>query len=108
MTERVRVARLAFVGLGFAAGIAIASLAPGVPQTVRKFAGLAFAPGTVQSPDTAAQPRGEGSKGADDKQAVVSLTEEQLVEAHIDLAQVESGSVGLARQENEASRCRDR
>jgi membrane fusion protein, heavy metal efflux system len=91
MTERMKVARLAFVGLGFAAGIAVASLAPGVPQTVRKLAGLALGPGRVQSPDTAAQPRDEGSKALDDKQAIVSLTDEQLTEAHIDLAQVESG-----------------
>lgn len=88
MIERVRVARLAFTGLGFAAGIAVAGLAPGVPETVRKFAGLAFAPGTA---DTAGQPRGEGSKASDDKQTVVNLTDEQLTEAHIDLAQVESG-----------------
>jgi membrane fusion protein, heavy metal efflux system len=91
MTERLKVARLAFVGLGFAAGIAVASLEPSVPQTVRKFAGLAFKPGTAQSPGTAPQPRGEGGNAPDDKQAVVSLTDEQLTEAHIDLAQVESG-----------------
>lgn len=90
MIKRVRV-RLAFVGLGFAAGIAVASLAPGVPQTVRKFAGLVFAPGTVQSADTAGQTRGEGSEVSDDKQAIVNLTDEQLTEAHIALAQVESG-----------------
>jgi cobalt-zinc-cadmium efflux system membrane fusion protein len=87
--ERLKVARLAFVGLGFAAGIAVASLVPSVPQTARKLAGLASGLGTV--PDTAARPRGEGSKASDDKQAVVSLTDEQLTEAHIDLAQVESG-----------------
>jgi membrane fusion protein, heavy metal efflux system len=91
MTERLKVARLALVSLGFAVGIAVASLEPSVPQTVRKFAGLAFGPGAAQSPDTAAQPHGEGSKAPDDKQAVVSLTDEQLTEAHIDLAQVESG-----------------
>jgi hypothetical protein len=62
MTERVKVARLAFISLGFAAGIAVATLAPGVPQGARKFAGLVFGPGAMQSPDTAAQPRGEGSK----------------------------------------------
>jgi membrane fusion protein, heavy metal efflux system len=91
MIERVKVARLALVGLGFAAGIAVASLAPGVPQTTRKLVRLAFEPGTVQSHDTAAQPRGEDSNSPDDKQAVVSLTDEQLTEAHIDLAQVETG-----------------
>jgi cobalt-zinc-cadmium efflux system membrane fusion protein len=91
MTERLKVARFAFVGLGFAAGIAVASLEPGVPQAVRKLTGLAVGPGTLQSPDTAAQPRGEGSKTPDDKQAVVSLTDEQLMEAHIDLAEVENG-----------------
>ncbi|MCK1634451.1 efflux RND transporter periplasmic adaptor subunit [Bradyrhizobium sp. 162] len=91
MIERVRVARLAFTGLGFAAGIAVASLAPGLPQSVRKFAGLAFAPATVQSADTAGQPPGEGSKVSDDKQAIVNLTDEQLTEARIDLAQAESG-----------------
>ena len=91
MTERLKVVRLALVSLGFAVGIAVASLEPSVPQTVRKFAGLAFGPGAAQSPDTAAQPHGEGSKAPDDKQAVVSLTDEQLTEAHIDLAQVESG-----------------
>lgn len=90
MIERVRVARLAFMGLGFAAGIAVSSLAPGLPQSVRKFAG-AFAPGTVQSADTAGQQPGEGSKGSDDKQANIKLTDAQLTEAHIDLAQAESG-----------------
>jgi membrane fusion protein, heavy metal efflux system len=83
-------ARLAFVTVGFAAGIAVASLAPGVPQIVRKFAGLVFEPGTV--PDTAAQVRGEGSKAPVDNQAV-SLTDEQLTEAHIDLAQVDRGTL---------------
>jgi cobalt-zinc-cadmium efflux system membrane fusion protein len=91
MTERVKVARLAFVSLGFAAGIAVASLAPSIPQTVRKLTGLAFGSGAVQSPDNAPQPRGGGSEVPDDKQAVVSLTDEQLTEAHIDLAQVEGG-----------------
>jgi cobalt-zinc-cadmium efflux system membrane fusion protein len=91
MTERVKVARLAFVSLGFAAGIAVASLAPSIPQTVRKLTGLTFGSGAVQSPDNAPQPRGGGSEVPDDKQAVVSLTDEQLMEAHIDLAQVEGG-----------------
>jgi hypothetical protein len=86
MIERLKMARLAFVSVGFAAGIAVASLPPGVPQTVRKLAGLAFEPGSVQSHDRAAQVRDEGSKAPDDKQAVVSLTDEQLTEAHIDLA----------------------
>jgi membrane fusion protein, heavy metal efflux system len=90
MTERLKMARLAFVTVGFAAGIAVASLAPGVPQIVRKFAGLVFEPGTV--PDTAAQVRGEGSKAPVDNQAV-SLTDEQLTEAHIDLAQVDRGTL---------------
>nr|WP_249816716.1 hypothetical protein [Bradyrhizobium sp. 144] len=58
---------------------------------MRKFAGLAFAPATVQSADTAGQPPGEGSKVSDDKQAIVNLTDEQLTEARIDLAQAESG-----------------
>jgi cobalt-zinc-cadmium efflux system membrane fusion protein len=93
MIERLKMARLAFVSVGFAAGIAVASLAPGVPQTVRKLAGLAFEPGSVQSHDTAAQVRGEGSKAPDDKRAVVSLTDEQLTEAHIDLAQVDRGTL---------------
>jgi cobalt-zinc-cadmium efflux system membrane fusion protein len=91
MIERLKMARLAFVGLGFVAGIAVASLAPGVPQTVRKLAGLAFGLGTVQSGDTAERRRDEGNKASDDKQALVNLTEEQLTEAHIDLGQVEGG-----------------
>ncbi len=93
MIERLKMARLAFVSVGFAAGIAVASLAPGVPQTVRKLAGLAFEPVSVQSHDTAAQVRGEGSKAPGDKQAVVSLTDEQLTEAHIDMAQVDRGTL---------------
>jgi cobalt-zinc-cadmium efflux system membrane fusion protein len=91
MSERSKVAQLAFVGLGLVAGIAVASLEPRVPQTVRKFAGLAFKPDTAQAPDTVSQPRAEGGNAPDDKQAVVSLTDEQLTEARIDLAQVESG-----------------
>jgi membrane fusion protein, heavy metal efflux system len=92
MIERSKVARLAFVGVGFAVGIAVASLVPGVQQSVRKLAGLAFEPGGVKSRDIALQSRGEGSNAPDDdKQAVVSLTDEQLTEAHIDLAEVESG-----------------
>jgi membrane fusion protein, heavy metal efflux system len=91
MIERLKMARLAFVGLGFVAGIAVASLAPGVPQTVRKLAGLAFGLGTVQSGDTAERRRDEGNKASDDKQSLVNLTEEQLTEAHIDLGQVEGG-----------------
>jgi membrane fusion protein, heavy metal efflux system len=72
----------------FVAGIAIASLMPGVPQTLRKITGLALEPGAAQSQR---QPRDDAGNGREEKPAIVKLTEEQITEAHIDVASVEPG-----------------
>jgi cobalt-zinc-cadmium efflux system membrane fusion protein len=91
VNNRATVGWLSLVLIAFVIGLAVASLAPGVPQIVRKLAGLAFEPSTAQLPDAGPEPRGEGSTAPDDKPAIVRLTDEQLTEAHIDLAQVEPG-----------------
>jgi membrane fusion protein, heavy metal efflux system len=75
--------RLLLVALAFAAGIAVASMAPSVPQSVRKITGLA-----------GEQARSSDRKDADDeKKGVVKLTAEQMATAKIELAQAESGVV---------------
>lgn len=95
MKDRAMAGRLSLVLLGFVVGIAVMSLAPGVPQTVRKLAGLALEPGAALSDrkvtDADHQPRDQDRNAPDEKQAVVRLTDEQATEAHIDVASVEGG-----------------
>jgi membrane fusion protein, heavy metal efflux system len=95
MKDRGMAGRLSLVLLGFVVGIAVMSLAPGVPQTVRKLAGLALEPGAARSDrkvtDADHQTRDQDGNAPDEKQAVVRLTDEQATEAHIDLASVEGG-----------------
>ena len=95
MKDRAMAWRLSLVLLGFVVGIAVMSLAPGVPQTVRKLAGLALEPGAALSDrkvtDADHPPRDEDGNAPDEKQAVVRLTDEQATEAHIDMASVEGG-----------------
>jgi cobalt-zinc-cadmium efflux system membrane fusion protein len=81
--------RLSLVALVFVVGIAIASLMPGV----RKIVGLAPEPGAsqLQRKDSGQQPRDDAGNGREEKQAIVKLTEEQVTEAHIDVASVEPG-----------------
>lgn len=89
------IGRLSVVALAFTIGIAVASLMPGIPPTLRKIVGLAIEPGTAQSQrkttDAGHEPRDENSKDPEEKQAVVKLTEEQITEAHIDVTSVEAG-----------------
>jgi cobalt-zinc-cadmium efflux system membrane fusion protein len=81
------VGRLSLLALVFAVGIAVASLMPGVSQTLRKMVGLVLEPGSAQSQR---QPCDDGN-GREEKPAIVKLTEEQVTEAHIDVASVEPG-----------------
>jgi membrane fusion protein, heavy metal efflux system len=89
------IGRLCVVAFAFAIGIAVASLMPDIPATLRKIVGLAIEPGTAQSQrkttDFGHEPRNENSRDAEQKQAVVKLTEEQITEAHIDVTSVEAG-----------------
>jgi cobalt-zinc-cadmium efflux system membrane fusion protein len=80
--------RLSLLALVFVVGVAVASLMPGVPQTLRKIVGLALEPSPAQSQR---QPRDDAGNGREEKQAIVKLTEEQVTEAHIDVASVEPG-----------------
>jgi len=80
--------RFWLLALVFVAGIAIASLMPGVPQTLRKITGLAPEPGASQSQR---QPRDDTGNGHEEKPGIVKLTEEQITEAHIEVASVEPG-----------------
>ena len=100
MKDRAMAGRLSLVLLGFVVGIAVIRLAPGVPQTVRKLAGLALEPGAALSDrkvtDADHPPRDEDGNAPDEKQAVVRLTDEQATEAHIDMASVEGGILAAA------------
>src|SRR4051794_14479078 len=86
------VGRFSLLALVFVVGIAVASLAPGVPQTLRKLVGLAVEPGAAQSQrKDAVQLRDDAGNGHEDKPATVKLTQEQIAEAHIDVASVDTG-----------------
>ena len=80
------IGRLSLLALVFAVGIAVASLMPGVPQTLRKMVGLALEPSPAQSQR---HPRDEAGNRREEKPAVVKLTDEQVTEAHIEVATVE-------------------
>lgn len=89
------IGRLSVVAFAFAIGLAVASLIPGIPPTLRKFVGLAIEPGTAQSQrktaDAGHEPRDENSKGVEERHALVKLTDEQVTEAHIDVTSVVAG-----------------
>jgi amidase len=83
---RTMVGRLSLLALVFVVGVAVASLMPGVPQTLRKMVGLALEPSPAQSQR---HPRDEAGNRREEKPAVVKLTDEQVTEAHIEVATVE-------------------
>jgi cobalt-zinc-cadmium efflux system membrane fusion protein len=93
--DRAMIGRLSVVAFAFAIGLAVASLIPGIPPTLRKFVGLAIEPGTAQSQrktaDAGHEPRDENSKGVEERHALVKLTDEQVTEAHIDVTSVVAG-----------------
>jgi len=95
------IGRLPLTALTFAVGIAVASLTPGVPESLRKVIRLAHVPGAAQSArkaaDSGQEARKEESNG-EDKPAIVKLTDEQVANARIEVAPVEEGV--LARRIN--------
>jgi len=95
MKDRAMAGRLSLVLLGFVVGIAVMSLAPGMPQTVHRLVGWALELSAAQShrklTDADQQTRDRDSDAPDEKQSVVTLTDEQITEAHIDVASVEGG-----------------
>jgi cobalt-zinc-cadmium efflux system membrane fusion protein len=89
MKERATVARLSIVLLAFLIGLAVASLTPGVQQTLSKLVGSPVESSASQSrKEDASQ---EGRNGSDDKRGLIKLTDEQVTEADIDVAAVEAG-----------------
>jgi cobalt-zinc-cadmium efflux system membrane fusion protein len=95
MKDRAMAGRLSLVLLGFVVGIAVMTLAPGMPQTVHRLVGWALELSAAQShrklTDADQQTRDRDSDAPDEKQSVVTLTDEQITEAHIDVASVEGG-----------------
>ena len=95
MKDRAMAGRLSLVLLGFVVGIGVMSLAPGMPQTVHRLVGWALELSAAQShrklTDADQQTRDRDSDAPDEKQSVVTLTDEQITEAHIDVASVEGG-----------------
>ncbi len=93
------IGRLPLSIVALVAGIAIASFVPGLSQSLRNLVGLASGP-------SSAQPRGVATVGteqptpqtepAEDKQAILKLTEDQITAARIDMATVQGGT--LARR----------
>ncbi len=73
------IGRLSVLIVALVAGVAVASLIPGLSQSVRKAIGLMSEPGATQSRgDTAsrAEQRRLATEPTDEKQNIIKLTEE--------------------------------
>src|SRR5712671_2246738 len=81
--------------VALAAGVSVASFVPGVSQWLRSVVGLAPGPGTAETVARKPEPR-TSRAGSADEPGLISLTEDQITAAHIDLANVREGA--LARR----------
>src|SRR6267378_4517547 len=81
--------------VALAAGVSVASFVPGVSQSLRSVVGLAPGPGTAETVARKPEPR-TSRAGSADEPGLISLTEDQITAAHIDLANVREGA--LARR----------
>src|SRR6266542_5353905 len=93
------IGRLPLSVLALMAGVAIASFAPGLSQSLRNLVGLTPPPGGAQSQGIATistEQRAPRTEPAEDKQSILKLTEDQVTAARIDLATVQGGT--LARR----------
>src|SRR5262252_2451925 len=81
--------RVPLIAIAFALGIAVASLIPGVSPSLRKL--VDFQPAGEPSSANARQEPDKADGKTEEKPAIVTLTEEQIANAHIELAAAESG-----------------
>jgi membrane fusion protein, heavy metal efflux system len=88
--------RASLVLVGFAVGVATASLVPGLAESVRKAIGLPAVRGAVQVREEPTNGTRKPSSEAGAEQQIVKLTDEQIAAAHIDLVAVQGGT--LARR----------
>src|SRR5712691_10617579 len=76
------------------AGIAVASLVPGLAQRVRIAVGFDSAPGAAkQQPTSGGEQHMAGAESTDEQQSIVRLTEDQIVAAGIELKAVQEGTL---------------
>src|SRR6266567_5234414 len=90
------IGRLPLSVLALMAGVAIASFAPGLSQSLRNLVGLTPPPGGAQSQGIATistEQRAPPTEPAEDKQSILKLTEDQVTAARIDLATVQGGTL---------------
>jgi len=73
------------------AGVAVASFFPGISQSVRRIVGVG--PNAAQSPANAVGNTDSRKPDADEKLAVVRLTQEQIAGARIELSDVQAGTL---------------
>ncbi|MBI2715838.1 MAG: efflux RND transporter periplasmic adaptor subunit [Rhizobiales bacterium] len=86
--------RFTFPIIALVTGVAVASLVPGLSQSVRRAVGLG--PNAVQLPANAASNRDSRkpeADRADEKPAIVRLTPDQITGARVELAAVEGGTL---------------
>src|SRR6266508_1455366 len=89
------IGRLSLLIVALAIGVAVASLVPGLSQSLRKAVGLVSEPGAAQPRTDSGEQRKAGSEPDDEKQNV-KLTEQQITAARIDLVTARGGT--LARR----------
>jgi cobalt-zinc-cadmium efflux system membrane fusion protein len=88
------IGRLPLSIVALAAGIAVASLVPGLSQSIRKAVGWSEpSAAQPQRKEASGEQRIPGSAAADEKQGIVKLTEDQITAAHIDLATAQGGTL---------------
>ena len=89
------IGRVLLVMVAIAAGVAGASLIPGLAQSVRTAVGFSSGQGAPQVRADAANSaeQGKPKPGSADEQQIVKLTEEQITTASIDLVAARSGTI---------------
>src|SRR6266511_3074659 len=86
------IGRLSLLIVALAIGVAVASLVPGLSQSLRKAVGLVSEPGAAQPRTDSGEQRKAGSEPDDEKQNV-KLTEQQITAARIDLVTARGGTL---------------
>jgi cobalt-zinc-cadmium efflux system membrane fusion protein len=89
------IGRLSLLIIALAVGVAVASLVPGLSQSLRKAVGLVSEPGAAPPSVDSGEQRKAASEPADEKQNV-KLTEEQIAAARVELVTAQGGT--LARR----------
>src|SRR6266849_3830514 len=89
------IGRLSLLIVALAVGVTVASLMPGLSQSIRKFVGLVSQPGVAQVRDDTTN-RAEQRKpgvGTPDENQSVKLTDAQIAAARIDLVATRGGTI---------------